>query len=295
MDDSQPVSDVRAFDIADLSAPTSIVLSHQKLEPGTVYFYASLAKATGLGSFQDIATNGTAVHFMAKPNIMVSPATPYANGSATITVSPFLYPPGSNSPGVPVPHVPVRFSVVSGEGSFQAIESGDKAQQGPGTAASTLLVLSDFQGKAEAKLTNPSGAVGTANTSISFEFGHGVGNVDVGLTAAVSWTEPPGRFSQILLTPAKSRHQVRSIAKMTAAVRDSHGVPIPGIRVNFLINCDCRILPDAHRVAVTDEDGQATVHFQSANGGTAFVVASTEKSDGVVVMSSTSTVLFTGL
>lgn len=293
-DDSQPPSGVRVFDIPDLSAPPSIALSHQKMEPGVVYFYASLAKATGPGSFQDIATNGTAVNYMAKPNIMVSPATPYANGSATILVSPFLYPPGSNSPGVPVPNIPVRFSILSGEGSFQAVEVGDKTQQEPHTAASTLLVLSDAQGRAAAKLTNPAATVGTTNASISFELGPGVGNVDMGITAAVPWTEPPGMFSEILLTPAKARFQVRSIAKVTAAVKDSHGAPVPGLRINFLISCGCRILPDAHRVAVTDAAGQATVHFQATTGGTAFVVASTEKSDGVVVASSTSQIFFSG-
>jgi len=292
IDDAQPASGTKVFDIPDLSAPSRIVVPHQKTTPGTVHFFATLSKAIGPNTFEDIATNSTAVNYMARPNVTVSPATPLATGSAAITVAALSYPPGSELEGSPVPNIPVRFSVLSGKGSLQAGEDVGSIDHLPRAAASTLLVLSGADGKAAAKLTNPSRTAGTTTIGIGFDFGPGAGRVDLNQTTAVTWTEPPNTFSRITLSPVKARFQVQTLARVAATVTNSLGKPVRGIYVSFLIKGNC-IGPYAERRgATTDAAGRAAVHFRAAYPGTAFVRATAEKEDGAAVVSAPSRLVF---
>lgn len=292
MDDTQAGDATKVFNIPDLSAAYSIVVPHQKTRPGTVHFYATLTKATAPNTFVDIATNSTAVNYMARPNVSVSPATPSVTGSAAITVAALTYPPGSDLEGSPVPNISVRFSVLSGRGSLQAAGDVNSIDQLPHAAALTLLVLSGTDGKAAAKLTNPWHTAGATTIGVGFDFGPGAGRVNLNQTTAVTWTEPQSNFSRIALSPVKGRFQVKTLARVVATVTNALGRPVSGIRVTFLMKGNC-IGPYAERrAATTDAAGKAAVYFRAAHPGTAFVWASAEKEDGTALVSAPSQLIF---
>jgi len=175
----------------------SITLPHKRTTPGVVLFEARLYVGA---SKTPVVTNQTTISWLMAPNVMASPPELGSDREARVVVSSLIHPPGSPAAGQPIAGIPVRFEIISGAGSLEpaAIVAGESDRQQPQRGAgASLTVASGLNGWAEARLLNPTGALGQTAVGVVLEFGPGAGNVDLGRITSVTWTAPGAAIAVI--------------------------------------------------------------------------------------------------
>lgn len=185
------VSSTQLYNLTQLYSmgTKSITLPHKRMTPGVTLFEAHLYVGA---SKTPVVTNSTTISWLMAPNVMASPATLGSDQQARVTVASLVHPPGSPVAGQPIVGIPVRFEMISVEGSLEpaTIVAGEPIRRQQRAASASLTVLSDLDGQAVARLLNPTGALGQTAVGVVFEFGPGAGNVHLGKMTSVTWTAP---------------------------------------------------------------------------------------------------------
>jgi len=187
----------QTYNVTDTSGSHSFTLPYKRATPGVVLFEARLFVGA-VGSA--VATNRITVNWLATPEFTAIPPTLNTNEEATIVVTPFLYPPGSDVEDEPISGLLVRFEILSGGGSLMTARvEGSNSMQQP-SRATPLLVPTNSDGEALAKLINPGSNASTTVVGISLELGPGVGRLDLGWRTNVTWTVEPASEATIAIT-----------------------------------------------------------------------------------------------
>lgn len=190
-------TETQTYNVTNTSGSQSFALPYRRGTPGVVRFEARLfvgAVAT------PVATNRITVNWLATPEYTALPPILSTNQEATLLVTPFLYPPGSDVEDEPISGILVRFEILSGGGSLKTAGFKGAGDTQPPSRATPLLVPTNSDGEALAKLINPGGNASTTVVGISLELGPGAGRLDLGWTTRVTWTVKPASNATIAIT-----------------------------------------------------------------------------------------------